>query len=163
MIVVSDASPLISLAMTGHLELLKHLYQQVLIPDAVYQELIGNDVERPGAVAVQTLEWIIAQPVQNEMVVRALHGELARGEAAAIALAVERQADMVLIDERRARAVATRLGLNVVGVLGVLVEAKHKALIPQLKPILDDLITRAGFWVSAQLYERVLQAVGERP
>jgi predicted nucleic acid-binding protein len=70
---------------------------------------------------------------------------------------------MVLIDERRARAVATRLGLNVVGVLGGLVEAKHKALIPQLKPILDDLITRAGFWVSAQLYERVLQAVGERP
>jgi len=70
---------------------------------------------------------------------------------------------MVLIDERRARAVATRLGLNGVGVLGVLVEAKPKALISQLKPILDDLITRAGFWVSAQLYERVLQAVGERP
>ncbi len=76
---------------------------------------------------------------------------------------MERQADVVLIDERRARAVATRLGLNVVGVLGVLVEAKHKALIPDLKPILDDLITRAGFWVSVQLYERVLQAVGERP
>ena len=56
MIVVSDASPLISLAMTGHLELLKHLYQQVLIPEAVYQELTGNDVERPGAVEVQTLE-----------------------------------------------------------------------------------------------------------
>jgi predicted nucleic acid-binding protein len=162
-IVVSDASPFISLAMTGHLELLKHLYQQVFIPDAVYQELTGNDVERPGAVEVQTLEWIIVQPVQNAMVMRALQGELDRGEAAAIALAVERQADMVLIDERRARAVATRLGLNVVGVLGVLVEAKHKALISQLKPILDDLITRAGFWVSAQLYERVLQAVGERP
>jgi predicted nucleic acid-binding protein len=162
-IVVSDASPLISLAVTGHLELLKHLYQQVLIPDAVYQELTGSDAALPGAAEVQTLEWIIAQPVQNEMVVRALQGELDHGEAAAIALAVERQADMVLIDERRARAVATRLGLNVVGVLGVLVEAKHKALIPHLKPILDDLITRAGFWVSAQLYERVLQAVGERP
>jgi predicted nucleic acid-binding protein len=67
-----------------------------------------------------------------------------------------------LIDERHARAVATRLGLNVVGVLGVLVEAKHKALVPRLKPVLDDLITRAGFWVSSQLYERVLQAVRER-
>ena len=92
-----------------------------------------------------------------------MQGELDRGEAAVLALAVERQADVVLIDERRARAVATRLGLNVVGVLGVLVEAKHKALVPHLKPILDDLITRAGFWVSAQLYERVLQVVGERP
>lgn len=163
MIVVSDASPLISLAVTGHLELLKDLYQKVLIPDAVYHEITGSDAELPGVAAVQTLEWISVQPVENEMVVRALQGEMDDGEAAAIALAVERQADVVLIDERRARAVATRLGLNVVGVLGVLVEAKHKALIPQLKPILDDLITRAGFWVSAQLYERVLQAVGERP
>ena len=66
--------------------------------------------------------------MQNEMVVRALQGELDHGEAAALALAVELQADVVLIDERRARAVASRLGLNVVGVLGVLVEAKHKAL-----------------------------------
>ena len=101
--------------------------------------------------------------MQNEIVVRALQSELDHDEATAIALAVERQAEVVLIDERRARAVATRLGLNVVGVLGVLVEAKRKALIPQLKPLLDDLITRAGFWVSAQLYEQVLQAVGERP
>ena len=58
---------------------------------------------------------------------------------------------------------ATRLGLNVVGVLGVLVEAKHKALVPHLKPLLDALITRAGFWVSPQLYERVLHAVRESP
>ena len=161
MIVVSDASPLISLAVTGHLELLKHLYERVLIPDAIYQELTGNDPALPGTAEVQTLEWIISQPVQNEMIMRTLHGELDYGEAATIALAVERQVDVVLIDERRARAVATRLGLKVVGVLGVLVEAKHKTLIPHLKPILDDLITRAGFWVSGQLYERVLQAVGE--
>jgi uncharacterized protein len=54
------------------------------------------------------------------------------------------------------------MGLNVVGVLGVLVEAKHKALVPLLQPILDSLIAQAGFWVSQQLYERVLQVVGER-
>jgi predicted nucleic acid-binding protein len=160
-IVVSDASPLISLAVIGHLELLKHLYERVFIPEAVYQEITESDAERPGAAEVRALEWIITQPVQNETVVHALQGELDHGEAAAIALAVERQADVVLIDERRARAAATRLGLNVVGVLGVLVEAKHKALVPRLKPVLDDLIARAGFWVSAQLYERVLQAVGE--
>jgi predicted nucleic acid-binding protein len=160
-IVVSDASPLISLAVTGHLEFLKHLYEQVRIPEAVYQELTGSDLELPGAAAVQTLEWIVSQPVRNQVLVRALLGELDHGEAEAIALAVEVQADVVLLDERRARRVATRLGLNVVGVLGVLVEAKHQALIPHLKPLLDDLITRAGFWVSPQLYERVLQAVGE--
>jgi uncharacterized protein len=133
----------------------------VLIPEAVYQELTGSDPGLPGAAEVQTLEWIITQPVQTAVVVRALQGELDHGEAEAIALAVEAQAGLVLIDERRARAVAIRLGLNVVGVLGVLVEAKHKALIPRLKPILDDLITRAGFRVNSQLYERVLQAAGE--
>lgn len=129
MIVVSDASPLISLAVTGHLELLKQLYEQVLIPEAIYQELTGSDPGRPGASEVQTLEWIVSQRVQNDVLVRALQGELDHGEAEAIALAVEVQADLVLIDERRARAVATRLGLNVVGVLGLLVEAKHKALV----------------------------------
>ena len=163
MIVVSDASPLISLAVTGHLEILKQLYEQVIIPEAVYQEITGNDPGLPGAPEIQTLDWIVSRPVQNDVIVRALQGELDDGEAEAIALAVEMQADLLLIDERRARTVATRLGLNVVGVLGVLVEAKHKALVPRLKPILDDLITRAGFWVSSQLYERVLGAVGESP
>jgi len=111
--------------------------------------------------AIQELHWIVSQPVQNDAMVRALQGELDHGEAEAIALAVELQAGLILIDERRARAIAARMGLNVVGVLGVLVEAKHKALVPLLKPILDSLIAQAGFWVSQQLYERVLQVVGE--
>lgn len=79
--------------------------------------------------------------MQNHVVVHALQSELDAGEAEAIALAVELQAELLLVDERRARVVATRLGLNVVGVLGVLVEAKHKSLIPHLKSILGDLIT----------------------
>jgi predicted nucleic acid-binding protein len=102
MIVISDASPLIGLAVTGHLDLLKHLYERVIIPEAVYQELAGNDIERPGAAEVRTLEWIISQPVQNEIVVRALEGELDHGEATAIALVVELQADLVP-DRRAAR------------------------------------------------------------
>ena len=122
---------------------------------------MGDVPGLPGALEIQTQEWIVSQPVQNDIVVRALQGELEHGEAEAITLAVELQADLMLIDERRARASAARLGLNDVGVLGVLVEAKHRALVPLLKPILDALITQAGFWVSQQLYERVLHVVGE--
>ena len=161
MIVVSDTSPLISLAVVGYLDVLRSLYGQVIIPEVVYQEIMGGVPGLPGALEIQGLEWIISHPVQNDVVVRALQGELDPGEAEAIALAVELQADLILIDERRARAIAARLGLNVVGVLGVLVEAKHRALVPLLKPILDALITQAGFWVSQQLYERVLDVVGE--
>ena len=160
MIVVSDASPLISLAVVGCLDVLRSLYERVIIPEAVYQEITGVP-GLPGALTIQELEWIVSQPVQNETIVRALQGELDYGEAEALALAVELQADLILIDERRARAIAARMGLSVVGVLGVLVEAKHKALVPLLKPILDALITQAGFWVSQHLYERVLHVVGE--
>jgi predicted nucleic acid-binding protein len=161
-IVVSDASPLISLAVVGFLDVLQSLYGRVIIPEAVYQEVTGDVPALPGALAIQELQWIVSQPVQNDAMVRALQDELDHGEAEAIALAVELQADLILIDERRARAIAARMGLNVVGVLGVLVEAKHKALVPLLQPILDSLIAQAGFWVSQQLYERVLQVVGER-
>ena len=160
MIVVSDASPLISLAVVGCLDVLRSLYERVIIPEAVYQEITGIP-RLPGALTIQELEWIVSQPVQNDTIVRALQGELDYGEAEALALAVEIQADLILIDERRARAIAARMGLSVVGVLGVLVEAKHKALVPLLKPILDALITQAGFWVSQHLYERVLHVVGE--
>ena len=161
MIVVSDASPLISLAVIGFLDVLRSLYGRVIIPEAVYQEITGGVPGLPGALAIQELPWIVSQPVQNDAIVRALQGELDHGEAEAIALAVELQADLILIDERRARAIAARMDLNVVGVLGVLVEAKHKTLVPLLKPILDALITQAGFWVGQQLYERVLQVVRE--
>jgi predicted nucleic acid-binding protein len=71
-ILVSDASPLISLVVTGHLELLKHLYKRVIIPEEAYQELTGSDPWLPGASEVQTLEWIVSPAVQNDVVVRAL-------------------------------------------------------------------------------------------
>ena len=71
------------------MEILQQLYEQVIIPEAVYQEITGSDPGLPGASEVQTQEWIIAQPVQNHVVVHALQSELDAGEAEAIALAVE--------------------------------------------------------------------------
>ncbi|MFC1851645.1 DUF3368 domain-containing protein [candidate division CSSED10-310 bacterium] len=115
----------------------------------------------PGASEVREFDWIVSQRVQNRPVVNALDSELDKGESEAIALALEIKADMLLIDERRARQIAIHLGLKVVGILGVLVEAKHKSLIPSLKSVLDNLISKAGFRVSHKLYEKVLEAVDE--
>ena len=90
--------------------MLQSLYGRVIIPEAVYQEVTGGVPGLPGAWATQELHWIVSQPVQNDAMVRALQGELDHGEAEAITLAVELQAGLILIDERRARAIAARMG-----------------------------------------------------
>ncbi len=161
MIIVSDTSPINNLAAIGHLHLLKALYGQLIIPEAVYQELTSPDFPVAGAIEVQTLDWIKTQAVTNQAVLVSLSEELDPGEAAAIALAVELQATQLLIDERRGRLIADRFELSYTGILGILIEAKHQNLIPAVKPLLDALINQAGFWIAAPLYKRVLQVVEE--
>jgi predicted nucleic acid-binding protein len=160
-IVISDTSPIINLAGIGQLNLLQQLYSKIVIPDAVYREISVVGTGQPGAIEVQTLSWIESRGVTNRALVTALQSELDEGEAEAIALAVELGADLLLLDERRGRFVAARLGLQFIGLLGVVIEAKAQGYIAAIKPILDDLIARAGFWIGEQLYTRVLQVAGE--
>jgi predicted nucleic acid-binding protein len=160
-IIVSDTSPINNLAATHHLHLLHQLYKTVLIPEAVYRELTDPNFPVAGANEVQTFGWIQTRAVSDRTLVEALSNELDIGEAEAIALAVEIQADQVLIDERRGRLVASRLNLHYTGILGILVEAKSQGLIAEVKPLLDALINEAGFWVAEPLYNSVLQLVNE--
>jgi hypothetical protein len=161
MIVVSNASPITNLAAVRQLDLLRQLYETIFIPQAVYEELTNDGDQQPGAVEVRTLAWIETRAVQDRTLVIALQGELDKGEAEALALARELAVDLLLLDERRGRAVASRLGLHVVGLLGTLIEAKQKGLLAAVKPILDDPVTEACFWVSPQLYTRILQVAKE--
>lgn len=90
-----------------------------------------------------------------------LRQELGAGEAEAIVLAIEAQADLLLMDERLGRETARHLGVRYIGLIGILCEAKHKRLIPTVKPYLDVLRDLAGFRISDVLYQRVLQDEGE--
>lgn len=161
MIVVSDSSPLIALADVGQLRLLRDLFSTVLIPEAVYQEIVVQGAGRAGAEAVQAAAWIEQRGVVNTGLADVLKLELDEGEAEAITLAFESGADLVLLDERRGRQRAVRLGLRVTGVLGVLVEAKHQGLLAAVRPVLDALRRDAGFWISDDLYRRILDLAGE--
>jgi uncharacterized protein len=87
--------------------------------------------------------------------------ELYPGEAEAIVLAIERQADLFLVDERRGRRTATAAGLTVTGLLGVVARARRAGLIDLAKPVLDELIQVARFWIGPDLYAEVLAELDE--
>jgi predicted nucleic acid-binding protein len=160
-IVVSNSSPIMNLAVVGQVHLLERLYGKVYIPEAVWQELSAIGTGQPWAAVMPTLSWLEIRSGSNRSLVDLLLLELDRGEAEAISLAMELKADLLLIDERRGRTVASRLGLKFIGLLGALVEGKRKGYVAAVKPILDDLMAQAGFWVSEHVYSRVLREAGE--
>lgn len=163
MIIVNDTAALSSLAIAGQLSLLKQLYNTVIIPQIVADELASTSPEEASVVAIPALSWIEIRQTSNSTMVQTLQAQedLDPEEAEAIILALELGAERLLIDERLSRQAAIRLGLPITGVLGILVAAKMNGLISAVKPVMDDLISQAGFWVSYQLYDEVLQTVGE--
>jgi len=140
LIVVSDTSAVLNLARIGRLELLRLLYQQVLIPSAVSLELSDSRNDLPPAVDLASMPWLIVASATDRNRVQELREELDAGEAEAIVLAIERRADILLVDERRARKTATAAGLAVTGLIGVVARAKRDGLIDLAKPVLDELI-----------------------
>jgi predicted nucleic acid-binding protein len=143
----------------GRLSLLVTLYGEVLVPQAVWSEVVRDG--RPGAPEVASATWIRAVPVVNRLRVAELLKHVGPGEAEAIALAEESPAEVLLINERRARKIALDLGLPITGVLGVLLEAKQKGLIPAIKPVLDDMTSTVAFRIKRKLYEAALRSAGE--
>ncbi len=163
MIVVSDTSPLSGLAIAGYLGLLEQLYGRVLIPSGVWHELQRGGEDDPRITDVLGLDWIEVRQTTNQQLVNFLQTErhLDRGESEAIALALEVNAEELLIDERLGRREAIDLGLSITGLLGILLVAKRRDLIPQIRPIMDSLILDANFRISPNLYREVLAAAGE--
>lgn len=151
MILVADSSPLIALARIGRLELLHTLFGTLMLPDAVWGELVATNIPRVGANEIAAAEWIEHRPVSDDAWVKLLRQDLGAGESEAIVLAKEINADLLLIDERRGRTAAKSLGLNVTGLVGILIEARKQELLPDADNIGDELVSKAGFWLSYEL------------
>jgi hypothetical protein len=161
LIVISDTSVINNLAVINQLELLQKLYAQIVIPKAVYEELTLPDFWVAGASEVQSYDWIQVRSVSNDSLLKRLQQELDIGESEAITLAIELKAELILIDERLARKIVEKWNLRYTGILGILIEAKGQGMISAVKPLLDSLISEAGFWIASSLYKRVLQEVSE--
>lgn len=153
MLVVSDTSPITSLLQIGQAGILRAIFGRVLIPSAVENELLRSHSSLPDFLDVQTIQdWQTAE---------VLCRQLDRGEAEAIVLAEESHADYLLIDEKLGRSVAEARGLSVVGLLGVLLLAKNAGLVSSVAPLVADLETQAGFFVSARVKQFLLAEAGE--
>ena len=159
-VVVSDASPLINLARVNQFDLLATFYGQIVIPEAVYEEVVVRGKGCDGSPEVKEATWIDVQLPRDELAVHALAAELGRGEASAIILAQELDAPLLIIDEIRGRRIAIELGLKVCGTLGILTRAKREGRIVSLRQALDLLHAR-GAWIDQELFDEVLRIAGE--
>jgi len=161
--VVSNTSPILNLAVIGKLSLLHDQFGEVLIPNAVLEELrIQEDL--PGCQAIRGAlkdEWLRIKEVSDQSLVRVLERELDNGEAAAIALAVQVNAKWILLDEKEGRKIAKSLGLKVTGVLGILLRAKLEGRLPSIQKVMDQLRDCAGFRIKPELYDNLLKKSDE--
>lgn len=157
--VVVNATPIIALSLIGSIDLLRHLYVEVLIPPAVRLEVMEGGPDRAGMVELQQASWLREIPLQNPLSA-ALLVDLDRGEAEVLVLALEQNADLVILDERLARRHAQRLGLPLTGTLGILLRAKQQGLLSSVRSKIDEL-QHGGIWLSTRVIEETLHLAGE--
>ncbi len=151
MIVVSDASPLIALARVNRVDLLRSVFGRLIIPESVWKEVALSGADKAGSGHFAQADWIQTRSVSDQALVNLLRHDLGAGEAEAIVLARELNADFVLMDEQFGRSIARNLGVKVVGLVGALIEARERGLLSDAAKLADELQNRAGFWISQEL------------
>jgi predicted nucleic acid-binding protein len=157
--VVSNTTPLLSLLKIDALDILKALYENVLVPQAVYQE-IETGKDRDFYTDLKKLDWIIIKPVTSHRERKYLF-DLDDGEAETLILAQEQNADLAIIDEKCGRRYARQLGIPVTGTIGLLLKAKKQGLVAGIKPLLQRLLDKQT-WISEDLIQKALELADEQ-
>ena len=160
MIVISDSTVLIGLAKIEKLELLQELFKKIYIPNAVFKEVAEGGNGKPGSELVKDSLWIIKKRVIDYTQVHLLMTALDRGEAEVLVLAKEMEADLILMDEEKARKSATIAGYNVMGVIGILLGSKRIGLITNIKTYIQKLENKK-FRLSEKIINRSLKQAHE--
>jgi predicted nucleic acid-binding protein len=154
--VVADSSPIISCARAGKLHLIKGVCSNIIIPPAVYREIVIDGLGKPGDSELEDSisVWVEVKEPSDKGIVSILNRRFGDGESEAIALAKELDF-YLLVDEIKAMNEARRRGINILSTLIMLLEAKKMGLILSVKPELDEIMA-SGFRCSAALYEKIL-------
>lgn len=154
MIVVSDTSPICYLLLINRIDILPTLYSSVTIPQAVADELRAS--ESPPVVKywiAHPPDWLQIQSIETPQAIEL--EKLDPGEREAILLAEKVNANLVILDDKAARQMATKRGLKIIGLLGILMDASRSSLL-DLKTTFEQL-REVGFWVAPSLLERLLE------
>lgn len=156
MIVIADTSVILNLCRIGRVELLQALFSEVYAPREVADEFTRIVSTYPLFAGMFFPSWIGIREVSGSLKKDHPQLNLDAGESAAIQLAIESKANAVLLDERLGREAAMMLGLQVLGILGVLLLAKQCGLLGSVRPVLDELQSRSRFWLSEKAREKFL-------
>jgi len=149
--VIANTSPLIALDRIGRVDLLRALFGTIVRPQSVLDELMAGREAYGLSETLHAAPWIVTEPDPPEV---SLRKELGAGETAAIALALHRGADLVILDDLQARLVAQDLGLRITGTLGVLWGAHRIGLLPELDSTLNALLAQ-GFRIAPTLLDEL--------
>ncbi len=163
--VIADSSTLIHLSAIDRLHLLQDFHGTVTVPEAVWRESVLQGLGRPGVDGIERARrdgWLKVEAITERNLYLSLTQTLDEGEAEVITLAIERQAQLVLLDETEARWTAGVFGVPRTGVIGTLIRARVEGRLPSLRAELENL-QRSGFWIEKRLFRKALAAVGEAP
>jgi len=155
-VIVSNASPLIVLLRVNRLSILRELFEKVIIPEAVYEEITTKEYER---LIFGRLEWIESRSVTDVELTVFLEKLIDRGEAEAIVLAKELNATL-LIDDAKARKYAKLLNIEAIGTLGLLKIAKRSGLVPSVRKVIEGMLAE-GYYIEDRLVRKILKDIDE--
>lgn len=156
--VVCNTTPILSLLKLGRLHLLKNIYEEIIIPHAVYDEIeVGKNWEYYTDLSKEI--WVTIKDINNTGTLEYFL-DLDRGEAEVIILAKEIKADLVILDETLGRRYAKQFDLTLTGTVGILLKAKQNGLIESVGRLLNELISK-GVWLSPKIIQQARELAGE--
>ena len=158
--IIVNSTPIIALSAIDELHLLKDLYGEVIIPKAVFNEVVLKGNNRAGSNFTIKYDFINIQTITNENAKRYFETSLHEGEVEVMILAQEITADICIIDDYLARRYAKHLGLSITGTIGVLIKAKEKGLLKEITPLLNALISN-GIYIDNKLFDTVVKLAKE--
>jgi len=159
-IVVSNSTVIIGLSKIRKLDLLQKIFSRIYVPDEVCGEIVERGKHKAGSKEIRQAEWIERRSVKDRTEVNLLLGSLERGEAEVLVLAKELKADLVLLDEEKARKSAIIAGFEVMGIVGLLIVANNLGLIGEIRSYIEEL-RKKKFRIGEKIILDALRKVGE--